>query len=182
MAFLLFERAIKDGKPIIRPTGETFSLAGDNLIYQAWEQKGKPINTGWQVTADELIRLRTGNANSYVDRRLVIDFHPTSTWRIGLKELLDIYAFTWSDENGGASWTPLMLRMRDVFDNEDFDEPITESQKVTIMTDLPEPTDGSLESVEFLYLTGLSWNWGKTGSTNAAFLYGAAREYFRTFF
>ena len=35
-----------------------------------------------------------------------------------------------------------MLRMRDVFDNEDFDEPITESQKASILADLPESTSG----------------------------------------
>jgi len=155
-------------------------LAGEKLIFQAWEQKGKPINTGWHVTADELIRLRTGNTNSYIDRRLVIDFHPSATWRIGLKELLDIYAFTWGDEKSGAAWTPLMLRMRDVY-NENFDQLITESQKAAILANLPEPAANSLESVEFLYLTG-PWNWGKNGYTNAVFLDGAAREYFRKFF
>ena len=183
MAFLLFERLTEAGKSVIRPTGETFSLGGYNLIFQAWQHKGSPTDTGWHITADELIRLRTGNAFSYEERRLVIDFDPTADWRIGLIELLDVYAFTWGDGNGGASWTPLMLRMRDVFYGE-LDPPLTPGHKQSMLASLPEPADDSSDFVEFLYLNGPThgWNWGKNGMTNAVFLQGAARDYFRKFF
>ncbi|MEW6291512.1 MAG: hypothetical protein AB1545_16875 [Thermodesulfobacteriota bacterium] len=184
MAFLLFKKVAGNGNPIIiRPTGELYALGGYNLIFQAWQQQGSPLDTGWHVTADELIRLHTGNVNSYSDRRLVIDFDPNATWRIGLIELLDIYAFTWGDGNGGALWTPLMLRMRDIY-YEEFDQPFTALQKHSIIKNLPEPNDNLEDFVEFLYLNGSAygWNWGKNGMTNAAFIQGAARDYFRQFF
>jgi len=188
MAFLIFERDVKDGHPIIRPTGETFSLAGYNLIYKIWRQKGCPIDTGWHVTADELIRLETNNAHSNANRRLVIDFDPRSTWRIGLVELLDIYAFTWGggmNDPSEPAWTPMMLRMRDVHYRE-FEPPttITPSQKQSMIENLPESSFGSSDFMEFLYLNGPrnGWNWGRNGMTNSAFLQGAARDYFRRFF
>lgn len=183
MAFLFCECVKSNADTIIRSTGETFSLGGYNLIYKAWQQKGNPINSGWHVTADELIRLHTGNANSYADRRLVIDFDPKATWRIGLIELLDVYAFTWGDGNGGPSWTPLMLRMRDMY-YEEYEHPITPSQKVAVLGNLPEPPVEAVDFVEFLYLNGpnFGWNWGKNGMTNAVFIQGEARDYFKQFF
>ncbi len=76
MAFLIFERVIENGSPILRPTGESFSLAGYNLIYQAWEKHGRPIDQGWHVTADELIQLQSKEQYAHDVRRLVIDFDP----------------------------------------------------------------------------------------------------------
>lgn len=49
------------------------------------------------------------------------------------------------------------------------------------MKQLPEPSDDTPDFVEFLYLQG-NWNWGMNGITNAAFLRGKARAYFREFF
>ena len=182
MAFIMFEKAYNQGATIIRPTGESFKLAGYNLIYQAWLQKGKPVNCGWHVSADELLRLYYNNAHSSVDRHLIIDFDPNSTWRIGLIELLDVYAFTWGDQNNDASWTPLMLRMRDVYYDE-FDQAVLKKEKPNILNNLPEPKDDS-DFIEFLYLNGpgLGWNWGKNGMTNAVFLQGKARDYFKQYF
>ena len=57
MSFLIFEQAEIEGRPILRPTGETFSLAGHNLLYKAWEKREKPLNSGWRVTRGELIQL-----------------------------------------------------------------------------------------------------------------------------
>ncbi|MFZ4440241.1 MAG: hypothetical protein ACOYOS_17585 [Syntrophales bacterium] len=183
MAFLLFERALVDGRPVINPTKNTFSLAGYNLIYRAWLAHGSPVDEGWHVTADELIQLHSDGAHDYSSRCLVIDFDPTSTRRIGLIELLDVYAFTWSDGNGGPSWTPLMLRLRDVH-YEEYDPPIDQNRKAEILSNLPEQAPDSRDFVEFLYINGplYSWNWGKNGMTNAVFLQGAARDYFRKFF
>lgn len=177
------ERVVVKGRSTIRPTGETFSLGGYNLIYQAREQLGKPVDKGWHVASDELIRLQTRGLHSYSTRRLVIDFDPNATWRIGLIELLDLYAYTWSDGKGGPSWTPLMLRFRDVYYKE-YNPPINRARKEAILAELPEPASASPDFVEFLYLNGPShgWNWGKNGMTNAVFLQGAAREYFRKYF
>jgi hypothetical protein len=183
MAFLLFERTVVDGRPVIRPTGSTFSLGGYNLIYQAWQAHGSPVDMGWHATADELIQLQTNQVHDYTTRRLVIDFDPTTTRRIGLIELLDVYAYTWGDGNGGPSWTPIMLKLRDVYYAE-YDPPINQARKAAILADLAEPAPDSPDFVEFLYLNGpgYGWNWGKNGMTNAVFLQGAARDYFRQFF
>lgn len=183
MAFLIFERVVLNGKSIIRPTGETFRLAGYNLIYQSWERRGKPVDKGWHITAAELIDIQTGGQHSYSTRRLVIDFDPKGTWRIGLIELLDVYAYTWGDGEGGPSWTPLMLKFRDVY-YEEYDTPISQARKESILSEIPEPHSNSPDFVEFLYINGPSsgWNWGKNGMTNAVFLQGAARDYFRQYF
>ena len=183
MAFLLLERDVIGGRAIIRPTGTKFSLGGYNLIYQSWLAYGSPVDTGWHTTANELIQILTDQAHSYTTRRLIIDFDPNATWRIGLIELLDVYAYTWGDGNGGPSWTPLMLRLRDVH-YEEYDSPIDQAQKAGILSNLTESATDSPDFVEFLYLNGpaYGWNWGKNGMTNAAFLQGAARDYFREFF
>ena len=153
------------------------------MIYKAWEKHGNPINTGWHVSADELIGLHTNDRHDSTTRRLIIDFDPQATWRIGLIELLDIYAYTWGDGNGGPSWTPLMLRLRDIL-YEEYDPPLDQPQKAAILDNLPEPSPDIPDFVEFLYLNGprYGWNWGKNGMTNAVFLQGEARGYFRRFF
>ena len=183
MAFLVFERTnVSEGSGVLRPTGECFRLAGRNLIYQAWEKRCKPLDEGWHVSATELIRIHSSGLQTYDTRRLVIDFAPNSRRSIGLVELLDIYAYTWGYDTGEAVWTPLMLRLRDLYYKE-FDHEITEQQKEEKIKQLPEPNDDS-DLVEFLYLQGEQggWNWGPNGMTNAAFLKGGARDYFRPFF
>ena len=186
MAFLEFECFQTEGERLIRPTGNTFSLAGYHLIYQAWQQQGHPLDEGWSVSQDDLIRIHSAGTHDSTTRRLVIDFDPNATWRIGLVELLDVHAYTWGDGNDRPSWTPLMLRLRDVF-YEEYDPPLDGSRKNSILARLPEPKSDATDFVEFLYLTGdahngCRWNWGRNGMTNAAFLYGAARDYFRKFF
>lgn len=113
--------------------------------------------------------------------KLVIDFHPTSKYRVGLVELTEVYAFTW-DEAGSASWTPFMLKLSDVF-YEEYEEAFDNEWKVNLLSAVPY-MDSNIESIEFLYLNGDSQNWkgGRNGMTNAAFLHGGARDYFRQFF
>lgn len=182
MAFLIFERIYGNGGAVVlRPTGESFRLAGYNLIYKAWEERGQPIDQGWHVSAAELIQIDSKDLQTYDTRRMVIDFHPNARRRIGLIELLDVYAYTWGDDDAGqVFWTPLMLRMRDVY-YEEYESEITAQRKSEIMQQLPEPGDDTPDFVEFLYLQH-NWNWGKNGMTNAAFLRGEARAYFREFF
>ena len=181
MAFLIFEQAAFEGRPILRKMEQTFKLAGYNLLHQAWETRGKPLNEGWHVTHDELIRLYYSPQQLRDDVRMIIDFHPTSTGRIGLIQPTDIYAYTWGGDVGIAAWTPLMLKLRDVFYQE-YDS-ITPEEKAEILKAIPLDFEGG-DSTEFLYLNGddKGWNWGKNGMTNAAFLYGGALDYFRQFF
>ena len=143
MAFLIFERTDgNEGSGVIQLTGEHFSLAGYNLIYKAWKKRGQPLDQGWHVSADELIRIDSNGLQTYDTRRMVIDFSPNARWSIGLIELLDVYAYTWGYGSGKAAWTPLMLRLRDVF-YEEYYSKITDQQKNEIMQQLPEPNDDS---------------------------------------
>ena len=183
MAFLEFECFQTEGERLLRPTGNKFSLAGYQLIYQAWTRRGQPLDTGWHVSEEELIQIHSAGTHDSATRRLVIDFHPNATWRIGLVELLDIYAYTSSNEDGMPEWTPLMLRLRDIYYHE-YDPPLDGLQKKEILERLPDPDPDAADIVEFLYLKGHDggWNWGKNGMTNAVFLKGCARDYFRRFF
>jgi hypothetical protein len=84
MAFLVYRRRLENGQDVLEATGEHFSLAGYNLIYAAWEKKGKPIRQGWQVSANDLIELYSEGKASYDTLRLIIDYHPNSKERIVL--------------------------------------------------------------------------------------------------
>ncbi len=182
MTFMVFERHVTEGTAAFRPTGGGFKLAGYQLLHQAWVGRGKPLNQGWHVSRDELLDLHFGVGEKRNDPHLIIDFHPSATGRIGLIEPMDIWAYTFGDETGKAVWTPLMLRLRDVFYKE-YDEALTPEARAEIIGKTPVDFDGQ-ESIEFLYLNGddRGWNWGRNGMTNAAFLQGEARVYFRQFF
>ena len=179
MAFLVYNK--QNGMLIA--TGETFSLAGYNLIYRLWEKRGKPTEQGWHVSANDLIKIHTKDKESYKTRRLLIDFHPNAKWRIGIIELLDIYVYTYPGaKRDDAGWSPMMLRFRDVM-YEEFENEITKKDKEIKINKIQEP-DYQEDFVEFLYLNGTDkgWNWGINGMTNAAFIQGPARDYFRQYF
>ena|SRR3990170_8697963 len=178
MAFLIYK---KDNGKLVA-TEEAYSLAGYNLIFQLWEDRGKPTDQGWHVSADDLIRARTGGQESWDSRSLLIDFNPNSKWRIGLVELLDIYIYTYRVKQGEASWSPMMLRLRDVL-YEESDKEISKEEKRNKIAVIDDPQKDE-DFVEFLYLNGTDkgWNWGVNGKTNAAFIHGSAREYFRQYF
>lgn len=179
MAFLVYE---KQGKHLI-PTGEYYSLAGYNLIYNLWEKRNKPTDQGWHMSADDLIKEYTEGKGNIETHSLLIDFHPSATTRIGIIELLDIYAYTYSGNSDiEASWTPMMLRLRDVL-YEEYEKELTVSEKEAKLKKLKQPSDAE-DFIEFLYLNGddQSWNWGRNGMTNAAFIYGPARAYFKKYF
>lgn len=179
MAFVMYKKEQNS----LYATGESYSLAGYNLIFNLWERRNKPTEKGWQVTANDLIDMHTGGKESYKTRRLLVDFHPSAKWRIGLIELLDIHIYTYAAENNDrASWSPMMLRFRDIY-YEEFEKEITMTEKSRKIAVLKCP-DSCDDFVEFLYLNGSagSWNWGTNGRTNAAFIHGAARDYFRKLF
>jgi hypothetical protein len=181
MTFLIFEEVATADSAVLRPTGNLFKLAGYNLLYRAWERLDRPLNRGWHVSHGDLLDLYFGANPRPNGPRLIIDFHPTSTGRIGLIKPVDVYAYTWGD-GARAVWTPLMLRLRDVF-YEEYEQVLSPEDKAAILAGIPTDFVGQ-ESVEFLYLNGDDggWNWGRNGMTNAAFLHGDARTYFRQFF
>jgi hypothetical protein len=74
----------------------------------------------------------------------------------------------------------MMFRLGDVL-HEEYDHDITPEEKKAITDNLSEPQTNN-DFVEFLYLVGRAWGWGKNGSTNAVFLQKPVREYFRAFF
>ena len=182
MAFRVFERLTEDGENFVRSTGEEFSLAGYNLLYEAWNRRGRPLNEGWHVSVRELIMIY-GEDYEFSSHLFGIDWNPSDENYIGLIELIDVYAFTFGNDGDGVAWTPLMLRVCDLFNGE-YEEPINEDFRNQIMERIPERGPDALESVEFLYLSGdnRGWRWGRVGMTNAAFIHGEARDYFRRFF
>lgn len=179
MAFMVYGR--KAGNLV--QTGESFSLAGYNLVYNLWEERGKPTDQGWHMTADDLIRRHTDGKGSIQTIALLIDFHPNARNRIGIIELMDIHAYTYSGATKkDAGWTPMMLRLRDVLYKE-YEKEITKQEKDQKLQSLKDPNNQE-DFIEFLYLngSGKGWNWGRNGMTNAAFIHGPAREYFRRYF
>jgi hypothetical protein len=179
MPFLVYRRSEKDGLEVLESMGNNFQLAGSGLLYKAWQEFGEPANKGWHATANDLIRINSEGKESYSTVRLLIDFEPVAPKRISLGELLDVYAFTFVHSEATVEWTPVMLRGRTVFYEEGaYDSPQERDQRKRVLVDPPYEKE---EFVEFLYLQG-NWNWGRNGQTNAAFIFGEARTYFRQFF
>jgi len=114
--------------------------------------------------------------------RLLIDYKPNSKEHIALIELLEIYLFTWDGASiNEVGWTVMMLRGRDVLDKWP-EEEVTPEIKKNYIDLIDNPNYSSGDFVEFLYLQGDKWSWGRNGSTNAVFLHGETREYFRKYF
>lgn len=180
MTFLVFE-VINTPKPHLCVTGAEFQLAGRNLLFDAWERRHRPINAGWDVSADELISDTTGGTESYATRRLIIDCDPNSPTKVSLTEILHIYAFIYGN-NGSAEWTPLMLKLRDVYYDDDCSS-MDATKRTTLYQNLKIPAD-SPAIMEFLYLHGddKGWRFGRNGMTNAVFLHPQTRDFFRPYF
>jgi len=156
---------------------QNYQLAGKNLLFKLWNKRNKPVECGWSVMADDLLK-EHGEGFSGADYALVIDFHPSAKNRIGLVEIEAIHIYTYGDSKG-ASWSPIMLELRDVY-YEEFDAQLAPNQKPDILArfELP-PTRAKI--IEFLYLRD-GWNWGKNGLTNGAFIHDDARRFFQPVF
>lgn len=76
-----------------------------------------------------------------------------------------------------------MLELLDLYYEEDFEEDLNSESKQKLIAKI-EVRQKRKSNVEFLYLQGddRMWNWGRNGSTNAAFIEGDARRYFQKFF
>lgn len=180
--FHVYERTQREGKIELVMTNETFSLAGRNtgLLHQIWLRRGKPINNGWDASADEILKVRSKEAQNGTTHCLIIDFDPWSKKRVALIELLHVYVFTWGDETTGKVWwNPLMIKLNDSLSK----DPAT-AQETQGLKGRYEPIQANEHILEFLYLNGdrQGWIWGKAGRTNAAFLHKKARDYFRKYF
>jgi len=75
-----------------------------------------------------------------------------------------------------------MLRFRDIM-YEEFEKEITLDSKYGKIMEIDD-FENKGDFVEFLYLNGSDkgWKWGMNGMTNAAFIQGPAREFFRQYF
>jgi hypothetical protein len=179
MAFLIFTKEEHNTHMVYKNLNQHYKLAGWGLIYALWSKKGKPLNSGYSLSADELLKQynETFSADTH---SLVIDFHPSAKTRIGLIEIEKIHLYTFGDSKS-AYWSPMMLELRQVF-YEDY-ENLSVEEKTKILSELEISPDRQ-PIAEFLYLNGdeNSWNWGRSGGTNAAFINDEPRKYFKNFF
>jgi len=179
MAFMLYKKQQRDGKLFYLNENKGYSLAGNSsgLIYPLWEKRGKPTEQGWTITADDILR-QYDEKCTLDSHSLIIDFHPSANYRIGLIGLDRIHLYTFGDPEY-VEWTPIMLELHDVFG---VNKKITREEKINLIAEF-EP-NSSQKIVEFLYLNGddYSWNWGRNGTVNAAFLHEETRNYFRQYF
>ncbi len=185
MAFLLYERIQCNEDTVIVSTGVNFKLAGYNAIYDLWNERGRPINCGWTISVKDLNKYYQKKLGTECKYHFIIDFDPNSKSRIGLIEILNIYVFTVGTENGNnIAWNPLMFRMQDIL-YEEYSINSFPLDKEKVINNIKYPSKNeSKEFVEFLYLNGDDkyWNWGKNGMTNAVFIQGEVRSYFRKYF
>lgn len=184
MAFLIYKSFIDSNETYIEPTGDSFSLAGYNAIYDLWKERKCPINSGWQITANDLKQYYQKKLNTVEDYHFIIDFDPKSKSRIGLIEILDIFVFTVGESNNKVAWNPLMFRMQDILYEEYTKNDFPQDKSKVLSKIKFSHKDESKEFIEFLYLNGDDkyWNWGRNGMTNAVFIQGEVRNYFRQYF
>jgi len=191
MAFYLYKREEREEGDKIKEWFQqvrNVKLAGYNTIYKLWEQKGKPLDQGWHITRNDIATILTEGNGNHNSHRLIIDFYPNpkSKQDIALIEVLDIYAYTYKNQIGKASWTVLMLRLRRVREEEFKETEITkklEDEKKEFSIDKREDESG-LDVFEFIYLLGEKEGFtaGQVGRFNAAFIDKDARHYFKNFF
>lgn len=177
MSFLLYQKVFKEDKIFYLNSNSNYKLAGFGLIHSLWIKLGRPINSGWSITSEQILK-EVNPEYSEVSHSLIIDYHPSSKEEIGLIEINKIHLYTYG-ENNKALWTPMMLLLNDVYYNDD----IQEQNKDELINSF-EPLINGKKIFEFLYLNGdnYSWNWGRSGMTNAAFIHEEARRYFSPFF
>jgi hypothetical protein len=173
MAFILFKKERVHSRIYYSITDTHYKLAGYNLLYKLWRKRNQPVERGWSVTADDLLN-EHDEGFSTADYALVIDFDPNSKKRIALVEIEAIHVYTYGDSNSVA-WSPILLELRDVYYDDDYAE-LTPDLKRDRLARFELPPRRK-RMIEFLYLQG-GWNWGRNGSTNAAFILEDARRYF----
>lgn len=179
MAFYLFK---KENEKNYRRIGE-IKLAGRKAIYNLWLKKGSPLDNGWLITQDDLLKEVTSNNEHFNDFRIIIDFYPSSKDRIELIEILEIYPYTYGNVEGSASWSVLMLRVRDFWKTY-HGKKIELSERDKLLENITCDKSYEGDIFEFLYLQGEENGWvpGRVGFVNAAFIHKPARDYFKKWF
>jgi hypothetical protein len=190
MPFYLYKREEQKKRENFKQL-EQVSIAGrHNAIYKIWEKKDKPpINDGWHITADELIKEINYQDRNSNQIRFIIDYAPSDGRRMTLVELSDIYIYTYGGKTRSkveVHWSILMLRLRDVFspEHEWFGHEITHEEKNKKNQEFWIPKQEETKEnhfFEFLYLQN-NWQWGKVGNVNAAFIKQESWEFFKKFF
>ncbi|MBN1472895.1 MAG: hypothetical protein JW925_14065 [Syntrophaceae bacterium] len=152
-------------------------IAGYNVIHHYWIERSRPLNKGWEITADEVIRYVTKNDGNIMNYSIVIDSAPSLKDIIDLKEVHDIHLYTYKNEKENkADWSVLCLRVHDIYYQKNVSEVDINCNKNEFQPD--KQKNGLIYS--FLYLHGdrRSWNWGRLGQMNGAWIYPEARQYF----
>jgi hypothetical protein len=155
-------------------------LAGRNILYNLWLKQGKPANKGWHAGLEDIVCEATNGAGNLNTHTVLIDLNPSVKGEITILELLDVWAYTYADDSR-IIWTPLMLKLRDVYYQKT--KPLTPQERQNIIQKFCRPNYGP-DIFEFLYLQGdnRGWNWGKVGQVNAALIYEDARAFFKKHF
>ena len=179
MPAFLYQRSTNNGK---LNRVRQISLAGSKggAIHSLWLENKSPFY-GWPkpITADNLIKNAIGSGDNVGDYEIIIDATPSLKSVIDLVKIVDIHVYTHKDTNGKASSSNLMLRVKDVCN----DESVLPSVKAERSKSFQEKDNDSGYIVTFLYLRGYpTWNWGRLGQMNGAWIHPLVRDYFRSFF
>jgi len=179
MPAFLYQRSIVEGKQYLKQVRQ-ISFAGFGALHSLWSSKGKPIDTGWYITAADLIGYAIVANGNVSDHEIIIDAAPSVKSLVDLVQVVDIHVYTYGNDTGGASWSNLMLRVKDVF----WEEGVAPAKKTALTKCFEEPSVYGEDILTFLYLHGdaRSWNFGRIGQMNGAWLHSKARNYFRRFF
>ena len=113
MPAFLYERSTTDGKRLLNQSRQ-ISLAGFGALHSLWSSKGKPIDTGWHITAADLVAYAISPNGNVSDHEIIIDAAPSVKSLVDLVQVVDIHVYTYGNDAGGASWSNLMLRVKDV--------------------------------------------------------------------
>ena len=179
MPAFLYQRSTTGGKRYLNQVRQ-ISLAGFGALHSLWSSEGKPIDKGWYITAAGLIVYAIGANGKVGDHEIIIDAAPSVKSLVDLVQVVDIHVYTHGNDAGGASWSNLMLRVKDVC----WEEGVTPDKKTALTKRFEEPSVYGEDILTFLYLHGdaRSWNFGRIGQMNGAWLHSQARDYFRRFF
>ena len=179
---LYLYKHIQEGENTRYELIDGISLAGYNVIYNQWREKGEPRNEGWQIDSNDLVGEMQDKVPPGYHPAILIDYDPSAKEEAVLLQVNDIYAYTYAcKDTGKVWWTPIMLRLQKVF-GRNLPEGFDPEQRKDLISRFD--AEYQEEVIEFLYLQGekKGWIWGRVGRVNAALIPPEAREYFRRYF
>lgn len=161
---------------------DSVAMAGYNVIYNQWKKKGEPRNEGWQIESNDLVNELQAKVGPDYCPAILIDYDPSGKEEVVLLQVNHIYAYTYAcEDTGKVWWTPIMIRMRKVFEKS-LPDGVDAKQRKNLISRFD--AEYQEEVIEFLYLQGedRGWNWGMVGRVNAALIPPDARKFFRQYF